>query len=391
MSQQPINHNFDMKRLTENGYRIAIRANHLVLYRVPYVNAHGEIQRGDLVSSLEMAGDVMVTPQDHKAMFRGDLPCDKDGRALTELDHGTAHIDIGDGVIEVRLFSRKPSEGYQNYFQKMTHYTEMISKHARDIDPDATAQEYKVIESQDQNDVFKYCETASGLAGISVATRKLELPRIGIIGLGGTGSYVLDFLAKTPVNEIHLFDSDDFLQHNAFRSPGAASSEELGSRLKKVNYFASKYAQMRNHIFPHTTHLNETNLNLLDRMSFVFICIDDRAAKLPIVGKLEADGIPFIDTGMGIELADNKLFGIIRTTTSTEAKRDHFAERVPHSGEVVDNLYSANIQIAELNALNAAFAIIRWKKHFEFYADFENEHNCNYTLDGNDISNTDTL
>jgi hypothetical protein len=37
-------------------------------------------------------------------------------------------------------------------------------------------------------------------------------------GLGGTGSYILDLVSKTPVNEILLFDSDDFLQHNAFRS-----------------------------------------------------------------------------------------------------------------------------------------------------------------------------
>jgi tRNA A37 threonylcarbamoyladenosine dehydratase len=51
---------------------------------------------------------------------------------------------------------------------------------------------------------------------------------------GGTGSYVLDFVAKTPVKEIHLFDGDIFDQHNAFRAPGAPSGEELEQRLKKV-------------------------------------------------------------------------------------------------------------------------------------------------------------
>jgi tRNA A37 threonylcarbamoyladenosine dehydratase len=30
---------------------------------------------------------------------------------------------------------------------------------------------------------------------------KLKPLRIGIVGLGGTGSYVLDFVAKTPVKE----------------------------------------------------------------------------------------------------------------------------------------------------------------------------------------------
>lgn len=38
------------------------------------------------------------------------------------------------------------------------------------------------------------------------------------------------------------------------------------------------------------------------------------------------------------------------------------------------NEYDTNIQIAELNALNAALAAIRWKKLWDFYADQEGEH-----------------
>ena len=54
------------------------------------------------------------------------------------------------------------------------------------------------------------------------------------MGLGGTGSYVLDLVAKTPVWEIHLFDGDAFLQHNAFRSPGAPSLDELEAQPPKA-------------------------------------------------------------------------------------------------------------------------------------------------------------
>jgi hypothetical protein len=43
----------------------------------------------------------------------------------------------------------------------------------------------------------------------------------------------LDFVAKTPVEEIHLFDSDVFLQHNAFRAPGAINKERFSEHLKK--------------------------------------------------------------------------------------------------------------------------------------------------------------
>ena len=44
-------------------------------------------------------------------------------------------------------------------------------------------------------------------------------------------------------------------------------------------------------------------------------------------------------------------------------------------------------QIADLNALSAVLAVIKWKKRRGFYADLENEHHTTYTIDGNAITN----
>ena len=65
----------------------------------------------------------------------------------------------------------------------------------------------------------------------------MALKKIIILGLGGTGSYILDLVAKTPVKEIHLYDGDTFYQHNAFRSPGAPSSDELRARQTEGDLF----------------------------------------------------------------------------------------------------------------------------------------------------------
>src|SRR5262249_33271569 len=152
----------------------------------------------------------------------------------------------------------------------------------------------------------------------------LELGRVMIAGLGGTGSYVLDLVAKTPVKEIHLFDGDIFGQHNAFRAPGAASIPDLKGRPHKVDYFAGIYQRMRRGIIPHAYHLTAENVSELQGADFVFICMDAGKAKLAVVEKLEALRVPFIDVGMGLEVTDDEsLVGILRTTTSTNAKRDH--------------------------------------------------------------------
>lgn len=102
--------------------------------------------------------------------------------------------------------------------------------------------------------VFKYPDTNSSRAGIEFLNRKFENQKIAIIGLGGTGSYILDQVAKTPVKEIHIFDGDEFQLHNAFRSPGAVSSEKLETEngIKKVDYYYGIYSNMHAGIKVHT-------------------------------------------------------------------------------------------------------------------------------------------
>lgn len=43
-------------------------------------------------------------------------------------------------------------------------------------------------------------------------------------------------------------------------------------------------------------------------------------------------------------------------------------------------MYITNIQVVELNTLNAAFAVIQWKKHMGFYNDETCEGQHVYTL-----------
>ena len=67
---------------------------------------------------------------------------------------------------------------------------------------------YPVVVPDDGESLFNYVDTAATKAGLVVANGKLENGKIAIVGVGGTGSYVLDFVAKTPVAEIHIFDRD---------------------------------------------------------------------------------------------------------------------------------------------------------------------------------------
>lgn len=391
MSQQLISRSHDLKLLRDDGYDMEVRSSYLLIKNVPYVNSNKEVKLGVLVSELSMAGDVTTTPSTHVVMFAGDYPCHKDGSEISEFRHESKTKQLVDGLEVHHSFSSKPSGGYKDYHAKMATYAAIISSPAQSLNSSVTATPFPVIEATGEESVFNYLDTASSRAGINLVTRKLELGRLGIVGLGGTGSYVLDLVAKTPVKEIHLFDGDKFLNHNAFRSPGAPSIEQLRGRPQKVVYFKEQYSSMHRNIVAHDCFLDASNVDQLAGMDFVFLCLDKGGDKRLIVEQLEEWGVSFIDVGMGVQIVDESLLGVLRVTTSTSGKREHVRDkkRIPFSDGDGNNDYSRNIQIADLNAMNAALAVVKWKKLFGFYRDLENEHFSTYTMDGNMIVNED--
>lgn len=386
MSRELINRSPDLKRLREEGYFVLVRGGFLVMRDVPYVDASRQVRRGVLISSLTLAGDQTRPPDTHVVHFDGDYPCLPDGSPIQAIAHQTGSFNLGEGLTARHSFSSKPAEGYRDYFAKMTTYAGILSGPAATLDPSATPRTFRTPD-EDDGSIFNYTETASARAGISHLTAHLASERVAIIGLGGTGSYVLDLVAKTPAREIRLFDGDEFLQHNAFRAPGAPSIDDLRDAPLKVDYLKAIYSRMHRGVTAYPVRLDADSVHLLDGITFAFLCMDAGSEKRVVVEKLEALNVPFVDVGMGVELTDGSLGGIIRTTASTPMRRDAVQRRVSFAESAKGDVYASNIQVSDLNALNAALAVVKWKKLRGFYRDVEREHHCTYTTDGNLLLN----
>jgi hypothetical protein len=240
------------------------------------------------------------------------------------------------------------------------------------------------------NSPFNYPDTNSSRAKIDHINKICSGMKVAIIGLGGTGSYILDLLAKTWVQEIHLYDTDSFQLHNAFRTPGAVDGSFLDNNvgIKKINYLYDIYSKMHNGITVHDEYVKKENIEQLKNLDFVFVSIDKNAARSEISNGLLTLGIPHIDCGMGINEVQNRLTSGVRTTTVTKNQSNHAAIRFGGTDDD-DDLYGSNIQIAELNCLNATLAVIRWKRMIGYYASIKNEHNSIYTLTTNAMHNED--
>lgn len=392
VSAKPTAADSGLQRLLDEGYEVEVRQQHLLVHSVPSVAASGGIVLGTLICKYIVDGDTIVAPRapgdNHQVWWIGPFPCRANGTPMTELvaDINPQNIQVLEGCIAQHQFSNKPdqwnTDGYPDHYEKITHYATLIQSQAKVIDSEAEARTRRIIESQESDSVFRYADTASVRAEIVATSAKLRLKKIAIIGLGGTGGYVLDQVAKTPVLEIHLFDGDLFKQHNAFRAPGAATTEQLRSRLKKVAYFVALYDPMRKGIIPHPYFITDDNVSELADFDFVFVCVDNGSARRTVCEYLARQGVKFVDVGMDVvqDKETLELDGTCRVTTVVPEKNDHLARSVPMDVDDADALYRQNIQVADLNALNAQLAVIKWKQLFGFYEDAARSHHTAYTV-----------
>jgi hypothetical protein len=387
MSTSPLVRDTDLGRLLEDGYDVVIQEGHLVVRRVPYVTTEATTAYGLLTYPVTVAGDRIVSGTDHRIWFGGTTPCNEHGQPI-KCASADQHAVTADMHANFMLSSKPGPNGYPSEYEKVTAYVRILSHPAIALDDSVTATPGAAWQEVEDDLPFRYRDTATARAGLAALNTVYRDQKTGIIGTGGTGGYVLDLVAKTRVPDIALYDGDAFDNHNAFRAPGAADVEILRTRPNKAEYFANVYGHMHTGITAHPTFIDETNLRLLDDRTFVFLAMDDARAKPIIINHLLERNIPFIDVGMGVEEIDGKLSGLLRMTLGLPGF-DTTTHRIPTKREDDEDDYGRNIQIADLNMLNAALAVGRWKRWLGFYADGSNETFTTYSIYLNELSNED--
>lgn len=381
MSAAVLDHSPDLKRLQNEGYEIEIKNSHCIIHNIPYLDENLNIQKGILVSSIVVVDDTTKYNGDHVIYFHGGMPYRNTGESLAAVVNSPCNKEMA-GVHVNYMFSSKPTHGYKDYYDKITNYVNILTNEAQAIDASVTAKTFKRVVSVSE-DVLQYSDTNSHRGVINQYTDKFRNQKIAIIGLGGTGSYILDQVAKTPVSEIHLFDGDVFCQHNAFRAPGAPNSVVFEEQPFKTDYYKEIYSNMHKSIVSHPYKIYEQNIDDLSDFDFVFLAIDSGEHKKAITDYLFGNSIKFIDTGIDVNDIDGRgLIGMTRATIVSDFNYEVISSNISFQEADGDNLYQSNIQTADLNALCALNAVIEWKKLMAFYID--NNRKSNYVYTTND-------
>lgn len=370
MSFDPFGRSDDLAALAADGFELELTGGgHLLVKRVPYRTPDASVAVGTIVIKLELNGDVTVNPvDDHTIRFIGRPPCSGSGPLRPVIE--SVDVELEPGLIANHRLSLRPEQPYADYHAKVIAYVGLITPEAQALDASADPRTFGPCIVDDAGWPFEYVDTASGRAGIGAISGRLANQRIAIVGLGGTGSYILDLVAKCPVDEIHLFDADRFSSHNAFRAPGAAALDNLRQGQHKVTYLRDLYSRMKRGIVEHAYDLSADNAGELADMSFVFLSMEGGEVKRELVTALERLGVTFVDCSVGVTRPRTRdvLVASVEVNASTPDNRAIVHDKVDFGAiDQDDDIYSENIQIADLNALNAVLAVMWWKKHSGVY------------------------
>lgn len=139
-----------------------------------------------------------------------------------------------------------------------------------------------------------------GEAGV----RKLKESRVAVFGLGGVGSYCAEALARAGVGRLALVDKDAVEESNINRQLVALYStlgrdkvSVMGAHVADISPFC-EVEELRTFYLPETAEQID-----LSRFDWIADCIDNVTAKLCLIERAKAAGVPVI-SAMG---AGNKL------------------------------------------------------------------------------------
>ena len=265
-------------------------------------------------------------------------------------------------------------KGSQSSPEEDTSASELVHRYVKQIVGSVSAAGYAETGFLTAPGPFRIPNTFEARAAIGPVQNRIRQQRLAIIGLGGTGAYLLDLVVKTPVKEIHLLDSDHVEWHTFMRAPGAPSVAESDScgtgDLHKVDYYNSKYSPLRNGIHPHCVRLDSSAVlgEFLSThpIDYAFVCIDqapdrDSPRQDVVYQGLSDAGVPFIDSGVSITVEDSAVRGAV-TTSAYGAGSTAWMDGIPNAKvEGVVGGYR-NVQLPEVNALAASLAVMEWRR-----------------------------
>lgn len=158
----------------------------------------------------------------------------------------------------------------------------------------------------------------------SEAVDRLGKKRVAVFGVGGVGGYVVEVLARSGVGQLDLYDNDDVDITNLNRqiialhsTLGKPKVEVARARVLDINPQCKVIAHQ---MFYLPENADQVNLNDFD---YVVDCVDTVTAKLELIKRCHAAGVPIICSMGAANKMDQTAF---RVTDINKTQMDPLAK-----------------------------------------------------------------
>lgn len=345
------------REASRRGWHIEVSEDHIAVEGVPYRQHDGGSGVCQVKVWIHDDGRTMTAPPDgsgatHAARLEGVIG----GKAHQADGEPVGNVIWTDNTRECVISIKLDSGNYADAWHALLVYCSIVA---------AAAQAGGDQEPQRIDRVFQFEILGENTLDIREWQDKASGQKIGIVGLGGVGLWLLDLMSKTDVDEIRIWDGDHIEGRNLVRAPGWAGQDAIGKN--KAEYFGQLYGQFRTGISVYPEYLDPKDPpETFDSLDFVFIAIDDAETRAALCERMEWTGVPFVDVGMGIERQRGEVRGSLQVFFSgRDAKRWRIG--IPTVVGVGEQEYHI-LQLADLAALNASLAVGVWRRHIEQYA-----------------------
>ena len=356
------------------GWHIEVSGDHIAVSGVPYRNQDGASGVCQVTVWVHEDGRTMAAPPNgsgatHAAMLGGVIG----GKACHANGDPVGNVIWTDNAHECVISIKLDSGNYADAWHALLSYSSIVA---------AAAQAGGEQEPQPVDRVFQFEILGENTPDIKEWKDKASGQKIGIVGLGGVGLWLLDLMSKTDVSEIRIWDGDNIEGRNLVRAPGWAGQDAIGKN--KAAYFGQLYSKFRTGISICPEYLDpDSPSDLFDGLDFVFIAIDRSYTRGTLCERLEEAGVSFVDVGMGIERRHGEVRGSLQVFFSG---RDPGRWRIgiPTIVGAGEHEYHV-LQLADLAALNASLAVGVWRRHIEQYAEDSEEWLVRYLVESNTV------
>ena len=183
---------------------------------------------------------------------------------------------------------------------------------------------------------------------------------VAIVGLGGVGAWIADFVVKADPREVHGWDYDCIEPKNILRMPGGLDPNVWIGK-PKADWFQEIYSLIHTSVHGHNVKvLSDGVQEVIERTTFAFVAVDDADDRMVVCDALANAGIPFVVVGLSLVRKDKRVKISMRIVTA-HAGVSSWREAIPQVGHAGQDDYGS-LDLPDVYSMAAGWAIQSWRK-----------------------------